>query len=225
MHEVTIGDARLILGDCREILPTLPKVDAVVTDPPYGVNLGLRTGSSRYLNEKYASIDDTPEYIETVCVPVIRKCLEHSERLAMTPGNRCMWSYPRPDDVGIWYNPASTNRGKWGFSYANALIFFYGRDPHNHGRGMRPNSIAGASDSVDGIDHPCPKPLLFTEWLVGRASLISETVLDPFMGSGTTGVACINAGRKFIGIEIEERYFNIAVERIKAAYAQQRLFA
>jgi DNA modification methylase len=143
----------------------------------------------------------------------------------MTPGNRCMWMYPKPDDVGIWYNPASTNRGRWGFSFANAFIFFYGNDPHNVGRGMRPNSLSGACDPVDDIDHPCPKPLLFTKWLVGRASAGGgETVLDPFMGSGTTGVACMNLGRKFIGIEIEPKYFDIACKRIEQAQKQGRLF-
>jgi site-specific DNA-methyltransferase (adenine-specific) len=62
------------------------------------------------------------------------------------------------------------------------------------------------------------------EWLVNRASRSGETILDPFMGSGTTGVACANLGRKFIGIEIEPKYFDIACERIRAAQAQQRLF-
>jgi len=222
--EVTIGECRLILGDCLEVLPLLGRVDACVTDPPYGVNLGDRTGSSRYQNEPYRSFDDTQAYVAAVCVPAIRESLLHSERLVMTPGNKCMWMYPEPADVGVWYNPASTNRGKWGFSYANAFIFYYGRDPHNVGRGMRPNSLAGACDPVDGIDHPCPKPLLFATWLVERASRGAETILDPFMGSGTTGVACVKLGRKFIGIEIDEGYFDIACERISKAYAQPDMF-
>jgi site-specific DNA-methyltransferase (adenine-specific) len=215
-----IGDAELHLADCRDVLPTLSGVDAVVTDPPYGVNLGARTGSSRYLNERYASTDDTPKYIASVCVPAITTCLYLFGRVAMTPGNRCMWMYPQPDDVGIWYNPASTNRGRWGFSYASAFIFYYGRDPHNVGNGMRPNSVAGACDPVDGIDHPCPKPLLFMRWMVERASLAGDTVLDPFMGSGTTGVACAQLGRRFIGCEIEPKYFDIACKRIEEATKQ-----
>jgi site-specific DNA-methyltransferase (adenine-specific) len=125
-----------------------------------------------------------------------------------------MWMYPKPDDVGIWYNPASTNRGRWGFSYANAFIFYYGKDPYNIGKGMIPNSCAGLCDSVDNIDHPCPKPLLFTSWLVKRASKDGETILDPFMGSGTTLVAAKNLGRKAIGIEIEEKYCEIAAKRL-----------
>lgn len=219
-----IHDATLYLGDCLEILPSLGKVDAVVTDPPYGVNLGARTGSARYHNVPYASFEDTPSYIERVCVPAVQACLRISPRLAMTPGNKCMWLYPRPDDVGIWYNPASTNRGSWGFSHANAFIFYYGRDPHNVGRGMRPNCISGACDPVGDIEHPCPKPLLFMQWLVQRASVAGDRVLDPFMGSGTTGVACAKLGRKFIGIEIEPKYFDISRKRIEETYKQGDFF-
>jgi site-specific DNA-methyltransferase (adenine-specific) len=223
-NPVIIGNATLYHGNCLDILPAL-SVDAVVTDPPYGVFLGEYTGTSRYKNESYLSFEDSPDYIRAVCVPAIEKCLEISKRLAMTPGNRCMWLYPRPADVGIWHNPASTTRGKWGFSHVNAFIYFYGKDPLNNGQGMKPNSVSGMCDSVKGIDHPCPKPLSFMKWLTARASLAGETVLDPFMGSGTTGVACMNLGRKFIGIEIEKKYFDIACERLDQAQKQQRLFA
>lgn len=219
-----IGGCTLILGNCLDVLPTLGKVDAVVTDPPYGVNLGEYTGTSRYKNKPYASFDDTPEYIKTVCVPAIVKCLEISKRLSMTPGNRCMFMYPQPADIGIWYNPASTNRGRWGFSYANAFIYYYGADPHNSGNGMIPNSLSGACDSIAGIDHPCPKPLNFMKWLVRRTSLDGETVLDPFMGSGTTLVACAKMGRKGIGIELDEKYFDIACKRVEQAYKQGDFF-
>lgn len=188
--------------------------DAVVTDPPYGVLLGAYTGTSRYLNTPYLSTPDTPDFVAEVCVPAIVQALRISKRLAMTPGNRCMWMYPQPDDVGIWYNPASTNRGRWGFSYTNAFIFYYGKDPHNTGKGMRPNSLSGACDSVQGIDHPCPKPLKFARWLVARASLPGETILDPFAGSGTTLLAAKSLGLQSIGIEIEEKYCEIAAKRL-----------
>lgn len=201
-------------GDCRDFLQELPQIDAVITDPPYGVQLGAYTGTSRYLNVPYASCPDTQDYVREVCAPAIQICVERFGRLAMTPGNKCMWMYPQPDDLGIWYNPCSTNRGRWGFSHANAFIFYYGKDPRNTGKGMIPNSLSGACDSVDGIDHPCPKPLKFMRWMVNRASLENETVLDPFMGSGTTLVAAKNLGRKAIGIEIEEKYCEIAAKRL-----------
>src|ERR1700722_10502645 len=195
-------------GDCRDVISSID-FSVTVTDPPYGVNLGAYTGTSRYLNTPYACIDDTPEFVATVCVPAIEMCLAKSSQLAMTPGNKCMFLYPRPDDIGVWYNPASTNRGKWGFSHVNAFIYFYGKDPHNVGKGMIPNSISGHCDSVEGIAHPCPKPLKFARWLVGRTSTKNDTVLDPFMGSGTTLLAAKNWGRPAIGVELEERYCEI----------------
>jgi len=84
-------------------------------------------------------------------------------------------------------------------------------------------STARYGTEVTKDEHPCARRREHVEWLVGWFS--EEDVLDPFMGSGTTGVACANLGRKFIGIEIERKYFDIAVERIDAAYAQGRLFA
>lgn len=219
-----IGQATLYLGDCRDILPTIGHVDLVCADPPYGVNLGARTGSSRYQNETYGSFEDTPERVAEVCVPAIETCLARWGRVVMTPGNKCMWLYPKPDDVGVWHNPCSTNRGRWGFSHANAFIFYYGKDPHNVGRGMRPNSLSGACDPVGDIDHPCPKPLLFIKWLIERGSLPGEVVLDPFMGSGTAGVACHALGRDFIGIEHDPAYFDTACRRIEEAQRQGDLF-
>ncbi len=200
-------------ADARELMGHLA-ADVIVTDPPYGVNLGEYTGTSRYKNKPYANLPDSPDYVRSVCVPIIEHGLGIVDRLAMTPGNRCMWMYPQPDDVGIWYNPASTNRGRWGFSYANAFIFFYGKDPHNIGQGMIPNSVSGACDSVAGIDHPCPKPLQFMRWLVKRVTLTGDVVLDPFAGSGTTLIAAKILGLRAIGIEIEERYCELAVKRL-----------
>lgn len=200
-------------ADCRAVLPVLV-ADTAVTDPPYGVRLGARTGSSRYQNMPYLSTDDTPAFVESVCVPVIRLCIEKCRSVVFTPGNKCMSLYPQPDDVGVWYNPAATTRGRWGFNFTNAFIFYYGKDPRNIGRGMRPISLTGHCDSVDGIDHPCPKPLRFMNWLIDRSSLPGETILDPFMGSGTTLVAAKQLGRRGIGIEIEEQYCEIAANRL-----------
>ena len=133
----------------------------------------------------------------------------------MTPGNRCMWDYPKPDDVGIWYNPASTTRGRWGFSMINCFIFYYGKDPYNIGQGMKySQSLSGHSDSVEGIGHPCPKPMKFARWLVSRASVKRETVLDLFTGSGSFLIAAKDLGRRAIGIEIEEKYCEIAAKRL-----------
>lgn len=91
------------------------------------------------------------------------------------------------------------------------------------GRGRFPDIIQHMEASEKN-GHPCPKPVRFMQRLVGRCSLPAETICDPFMGSGTTGVACAKLGRKFIGIELDPRYFDIACKRIEKAYSQPDLF-
>ena len=225
---VTIGNATLYHGDCLEIMPTLGKVDAVVTDPPYGVMLGeTKNGKARDKGQQaYTMFSDTPDYIKTCVVPAIELALSISTRAIVTPGNRNSWLYPSPSDIGVWYNPAGTGRGEWGYILAH-LILYYGKDPRA-GKRATASSSWGLNDSVRSIKqslHPCPKPEKFMNWMVNKASTGDELILDPFMGSGTTGVACMNLGRKFIGIELERKYFDIACERIDMAQRQTRLFA
>ena len=202
-------------GDCREILPQLGKIDAVITDPPYGVMLG-ETGNVQERDrnrQPYSKFKDTPEYIASVIVPALSNCIAMASRTVVTPGNLNAFLYPRPDDVGVWYNPAGTGRGRWGFILAH-LIFYYGRDPRA-GRNATASSAWNLqkSDKLAG-NHPCPKPLAFATWLVNKASIDRETILDPFMGSGTTLRAAKDLGHKAIGIEIEEKYCEIAVKRL-----------
>lgn len=228
LRKEIIGDCTLYLGDSLDVIPTIGMVDAVVTDPPYGVMLGeVDNGQSKAKGQTpYTKFSDTPEYIDLVVVKVIKSCITKFHRVVATTGNRNMWLYPKPDDIGVWYNPAGTSRGRWGFNLVVTPILYWGKDPRA-GKGSTPSSCWGKSDSVSDIKnkfHPCPKPLLFTKWLVDKASLFGETVLDPFMGSGTTGVACAVMGRKFTGIEIEEKYFDIACRRIEDAYKQPDMF-
>ena len=228
-----IGDATLYLGDCLEIMPTLPKVDAVVTDPPYGVGLVRKTndfrGSANFdngLSSQATKIyDDDPKKITELVVKAAGIYLAKASRALVFSGNRIAWKYPEPASHGTVYVPNGAGRDPWGFGCHNTVLY-YGKCPYlARGKGSRPNSATFNQPNREAIDHPCPKPVEWMVWAVNRASVPSETILDPFMGSGTTGVACANLGRKFIGIEIEERYFDIACERIAAAYAQGRLFA
>ena len=219
-----IGNAVLHLGDCRDILPTLGKVDAVVTDPPYGVSYqGSQTKHTLKDGEGYASFDDTPEEILSVCVPAVRAAVALARSAVMTPGNACSHLYDPPRAQGAIFYPSGANAGPWGFVCSQPL-FYYGKDPFLAlGMGRRPNGFS-TTESAEKNGHPCPKPIGQTRWMVCRVAFPGETVLDPFMGSGTTGVACALDGRKFIGIEREPAYFDIAVRRIAKAYEQPRLF-
>lgn len=230
MRKEIIGDAALYLGDCLEILPILGEVDVVITDPPYGVDLSgkkakKRGGGATTIDGGYASFNDTEDNIKINIIPRFEGALLLAGRAAITPGVRCMMLYPRPTDVGCFYSAAGTGMTSWGFSCSQP-IFFYGKCPYlARGKGSRANSCGQTyPNDANETGHPCAKPVRMMNWLVNRASWEDETVLDPFMGSGTTGVACMNLGRKFIGIEIEPKYFDISCERIEQAQKQGRLF-
>lgn len=222
-----IGDATLYLGDCRKILPTLGKVDAVVTDPPYGVGLGshlaMRDRRSNHVLVKdgYESYDDTEENFCKIVAPIIQLALKISKRGLVFCASQNAWLLPRADYIGGIYIPAAQGRNKWGFSsFQHALL--YGRAPALQ-FGAKATGISSC-EAAEKNGHPCPKPMGWMKWALNLATLQDETVLDPFMGSGTTGVACVRLGRKFIGIEIESKYFDIACRRIEEAQRQGRLF-
>ena len=224
---VTIGSCTLIRGDCMEVLPTLGRFDAVITDPPYGVNLAGKL--SKWTKEKdggYESFDDTPENVIENIIPRFVMSLSISKRGVVTPGNRKAHDYPIPDASGGIFNMCGAGSGKWGFECV-APVYYYGQDPYlQNGLGRRPNGWSQpVNDTAEKNGHPCPKPIGMMLWLITRGSVKGETILDPFMGSGTTGVAAVQLGRSFTGIEREPKYFDIACKRIEQAYAQGQLFA
>lgn len=225
VEPVIIGRAKLYLGDCRDIIP-LVEADRVVADPPYGVaggwGSGLRKASGRGAKSNYrAAFNDNAEYIERVCAPAIRLCVERFASVALTPGVKNMRLYPPPAHIGSFQYPGSTVMSCWGPMLWQPILF-YGRDPHQ-GR-LRPDSRPNCNDVDRDTDHPCPKPLKQWQWLVERASLAGETVFDPFMGSGTTGVACAALGRDFVGCELDAKHFATACKRIEDAQRQADLF-
>jgi site-specific DNA-methyltransferase (adenine-specific) len=212
----------LHLGDCRDVMASMPscfRVDAVVTDPPYGVGLGA-DGPTAIGKVAYESFDDTADNVRAICVPVISDCIKRFGRVVLTPGIRNCFAYPEPTELGSIFNPAGAGFSRWGFTTSQPILY-YGKDPH--GAAKFPQSIQSCETVVKN-GHPCPKPINLMKWLVNRASLIGETILDPFMGSGTTGVAAVKLGRKFIGIEIEPKYFDIACKRIQAALDAPDMF-
>lgn len=223
---VTIGNAELWLGDCRDILPTLGKVDAVVTDPPFGVGF------------KYESHDDTAEgYIEWLW-PV----LEAAEELLPDGGPMFVWQsgtnirnfadwFPRDwrlfvaaknfvqmrptamqwswDPIVCWWKPGAK---PWGAGTQSKDFTICNTAP-----------IVASPNNIEK-GHPCPRPLDLLNLIVSQWVQPEHTLLDLFMGSGTAGVACMKQGRKFIGIEREPKYFDIACKRIEDAQRQGDMF-
>lgn len=220
--KVEIGDATLYLGDCMDILPTLDKVDAVITDPPYGLGKLSGTTSKKRNRNSYVGFDDTEQNIIDNVIPAIKISLDKAEgRGLITPGCRCLQLYPRARAIGGFYQPAAVGMSPWGFAGFNPVLF-YGKDPRD-GKGQ--SSVATTlTEKASTSEHPCAKPLGAMFWMVKKGSLNGQTILDPFMGSGTTGIAAIRMGRKFIGIEREPKYFDIACRRIEQASKQVDMF-
>ena len=204
-----VGDCTIYLGDSTKIAPEV-EADCVVTDPPYGVGLTYTDFT-----------DDTPELVSQVAVPLINMCSERFKRTVLTPGVKNMFLYRKPSHVGSIYYPAGAGMNSWGFTCWQPL-FFYGKDPYG-GKGSRPDSFASV-EAAEKNGHPCPKPIGQMRKIVDRCTLPGEVIYDPFMGSGTTGVACMKLGRKFIGSEIDPGYFEISLKRLKEAHAQPDMF-
>lgn len=204
--------ATLYCGDCREILPLLPNVDLILTDPPYGVGLGKKVNNKRFDRQSYTQVEDTPDFISQIVIPVIETCRQIAWRVIVTPGVKNMFSYPSPTHVGSFYYPAASGCNSWGFSCWQPILY-YGKDPYG-GKGSKPDSFM-STEAADKNGHPCPKPLGQWKMLLKRCSLPGEIVLDPFAGSGTTLVAAKQLGMRSIGIEISPEYCAIAANRLK----------
>jgi len=199
-------------GDSREVLPSID-AQAFVTDPPYGVELKERA-MKQAVRPRYSKFDDTPEYISTVVVPIMHALIERVGRGCAVTGNRCLHLYPAAADIGVIWTPAAASRSPWGFCCSTPILY-YGACPYlATGKGSRPNGMQWTNATEDN-GHPCPKPLPVMKWLVARTSFEGECVVDPFMGSGTTLLAAKELGRRAIGIDIEERYCEIAANRLR----------
>jgi site-specific DNA-methyltransferase (adenine-specific) len=208
-------------GDCRNILPGL-SADVAITDPPYGVGLVRKT--SDYRNSRAFDAgeslkasrlyQDDPDYVRELVAEVMPLLLSRVSRALVFPGTRMLYAYPEPRAIGGVFTPNGAGHSPWGFQLVHPILY-YGRDPFlEDGKGSRPNGFRTEQPNKERVDHPCPKPMSWMTWAVERASRPGETVLDPFAGSGTTLAAAKACGRKSIGIEIEERYCEIAAKRM-----------
>jgi hypothetical protein len=164
---------------------------------------------------------DIYENYMKIIVPVISFCVDTFKQVGMFIGPH-IHEMPKFDALGGVYCSAATGRHKWGFK--NFLpVLLYGTYPDLN-KGAKVPTVLASNALSEKNGHPCPKPIEWMVWLVSLVTRTGETVLDPFMGSGTTGIACIRTGRKFIGIEKDAKYFEIAKERIKKELRQGRLF-
>lgn len=199
MDVVTLGDCTLIHGDCREVLPTLGRFDAVITDPPYGI--GIANNPVRQAHTRMDWDASTPD---ADLLDALRQLgdvqIIWGGNYFHLPPSQCflVWDKVQPQD----------------FSLAMCELAWCSK--------KAPAKMHKQSVLSYRKEHPTQKPVELMEWCIEQAGN-PQTILDPFMGSGTTGVACVQLGRKFTGIERERKYFDIACERISRAQAQGQL--
>ena len=203
MRKEIIGAATLYLGDCMEVLPTLPKVDAVITDPPYGI--GIAANPVRQMHERFDWDAATPD--ESVLSAVIQAgavAVVWGGNYFALPPSQCflVWDKVQPQNFSLaMCEQAWTNKKGPAKLYRQSVLSYR-------------------------KEHPTQKPVELMKWCIEQAAVPPRgTILDPFMGSGTTGVAAVQMGRKFIGIEREPKYFDIAVRRIEDAQRMTDMFA
>jgi DNA modification methylase len=187
-------------------------VDLVLTDPPYGVNY------------EYHNINDSKENLKLLIDKFMPECLRIASLTAIITGVSNTELYLGATWRLAWVCPAGSGMGPFGFNCWTPIAVF-GKDPYLVNKmGSRPDIFIdrkGVRDNGMAKQHPCSKPKSIMSWLLQRLSIKkSDTILDPFMGSGTTGFACKELGRNFIGIEIEPKYYDIAKHRINNAITE-----
>jgi len=214
MRKEIIGNATLYLGDCLEILPTLPKVDAVITDPPYGIGESSKKNDSR---ENLAPPTDYGAFdwdSEPASPIQIAACIAAGGSAIVWGGN--YFGLQRQSKWLVWDKLNSGDFADCELAWTNlpgAVRIF---------RHMW-NGMLKASEKGLPRVHPTQKPIALMKWCIDQAGA-PQTILDPFMGSGTTGIAASDLGRLFVGIEINQKYFDIACQRIENAQRQVRMF-
>jgi DNA modification methylase len=206
MRTEVIGDATLYCADCIEVLPTLGRVDAVVTDPPYGIGAGqMSFGKWRTSLMQKSDWDAAPAELASVLKLGCDAIIWGGNYFSLPPSRAYLvWD----KGAGFSGRDFAEVEQAWCSFDGNARIFR--RDPLARG------------DYRDKV-HPTQKPVALMQWCLGFVPT-AKTICDPFMGSGTTGVAALQLGRKFIGIELDPGYFDIACKRIEQAWKQPRLF-
>lgn len=226
---VTIGDATLYLGDCRKVLADIEAADLGVTDPPYKLTTGGIAKSGKTMSGKFAAHNYANDG-ELVLVPVEWNDIAKVLHGLLKENADC---YVMANDKEIF--PARNAMLGAGFCFHNLLIWNKRRKTANrwymksceftlylwkgHARVINNPGSDHLHEArpVDSSQHPTEKPVGLMMQYIENSSQPGDVVLDPFMGSGTTGVAALECGRRFIGCELERKYFDMACERISRA--------
>lgn len=205
--DVTIGACRLLLGDCLEIMPTLGRFDAVLTDPPYGIG----EDGGRFRGRKGQNIKVLPKKGWDAKTPdgdVFDLIISCSDEQIIWGGNYFTDKLPPSKGWLYWQK-------LMGGDFSDGELAWTSRDKALREFTCCPKGKGGL--------HPTQKPVEVMQWCIGMLPN-AQTILDPFMGSGTTLVACAKMGRAGTGIELDPDYFEIACERVRKAYAQPDFF-
>jgi len=213
IREERIGDCRLILGDCLQVMPLLGVVDAVLTDPPYGIGeSGAKSASRSKLAE--ADLYAHKKWDERTLDEHVSMAVSMADKAIIFGGN--YYDLPPTTCWLVWDKQNGTN------DFADCELAWTNLNKAVRRINWLWNGMIRKGDDVRR--HPTQKPLGVIEWCINHLPETSQTILDPFMGSGTTLVACAKLGRKGIGIELDPDYFQIACDRVQKAYDQPDLF-
>lgn len=247
--KVHIGDATLYHGDCREVLQEVRAVSAVITDPPFEAE--AHTQQRRALGR---GSEDGRRDIKDAALPFAAITEDERTVLCQWAAEHCsgwLLAFCQAEALGVWRTSMEAAGAKWrragawikpdgmpqftgdrpGMGYESIAMAWCGTGKSQwngggrHGVWIIPKHDSGQGHGGRSNEHPTQKPMRLMSELVSLFSAPATTVCDPFMGSGSTGVACADLGRKFVGVELEREYFDLACRRIEAAYSQARLFA
>lgn len=228
MRKEVIGNATLYLGDCMDVLPTLTRVGAVITDPPYGIDIagadtigatgrngrGMavgRSASTIYKKSAWDRVGMTAEQWALIAALTEKWIVWGGNHLADVLGSSAgVLAWDKKCQNG-WDDTFSEMEFAWTNCISRAKGF----------RHLWAGALRASEQGVNVRQHPTQKPVELMKWCAG---FTSGSILDPFAGSGTTGVAAAILGREFIGVEIDPDYFDIACRRIEDAQRQSRMF-
>ncbi|MFA5165414.1 MAG: DNA methyltransferase [Candidatus Omnitrophota bacterium] len=210
-----IGDATLYCGDAFDILPTLGHIDAVITDPPYGIEWNAQK-SNLPNSQVFDNIRNDAGGLD------IRSILS-MQCLVIAFGANCYpWQLPSRGRWICWDKRVNENADRM---LGSPFELAWTNKDHGFDRMYRVmhGGVVNADGRKEVRVHPTQKPVRLFKRILQDYTKAGDIILDPFLGSGTTGIACAEMGRKFIGIEIDEGYFDIACKRIRDAYKQPEL--